>query len=138
MFLLGIHYKAENIIVMVNKYIDTEFFCDPDVNDKKRDEKILHMHDVSMKFISRYLTLGQFTGNVESPDLNSLIHECFPLLRPFLQEQRATRGCDFDPVMDSIDYDALSYHFQVIVTIDWLALFRTSELEEARRGRAIR
>ena len=138
MFLLGGHYKAENVIVMVNKYIYTEFYAEPDVNDKKRDEKIRHMHDSSMKFISRYLNLGQFTGNVESSDLSTLIHECFPLLRPFLQEQRATRGCNFDPVMDSIDYDALSYHLQVVVNIDWLALFRTSELEEARRGLAIR
>lgn len=116
----------------------TEFYADPGVDVRGREETVLRMHDSSMTFISGYLTLGRYSGNVESSDLNSLINDRFPYLRPFLQEQRATRGCNFDPVMDSVDYDALSYHLQVVTAIDWLALFRTCELEEARRGRAIR
>ena len=138
MFILGSHYKSENVIVMINKYIYTEFYAEPGVNTTKREAVLLHMHEASLKFISQYLTLGRFTGNVESSDMGTLIHECFPLLRPFLQEQRATRGCNFDPCMDSIDYDALSYHLQVVTNIDWVALFRTCSLEESRRGRAIR
>ena len=138
MFILSCHYKAENVIVMANKYMYTEFYAEPGVDVRGRDKIVLHMHNSSMKFISGYLTLGRFTGNAEATELSTLINDCFPYLRPFLQEQRATRGCNFDPVMDSIDYDALSYHLQVVTIIDWVALFRTSELEEARRGRAIR
>ena len=126
-------------MVMVNKYFYTEYFAEPSINDRKRDETIQQMHTSSMKFISNYLTLGQHDGNVQAVDMNDLVNSCFPHLRPFLQAQRAQRtGCDFDPVMESIDYDALSYHVDVVTAIDWLALFRTSELEEARRGRAIR
>ena len=138
MFILSCHYKAENVLVMINKYMYTEFYADPGVDSRNRDAVVLQMHNSSMVFISGYLTLGRFSGNVESSDLSSLVNDCFPYMRPFLQEQRATRGCNFDPVMDSIDYDALSYHLQVVTAIDWIALFRTSELEEARRGRAIR
>ena len=132
------HYKDEKVLVMVNKYFYTEFYREPDVNHPNREALVLNMHEMSMKFISKYLNLGSHDGNVHAESLNSLLHECFPYLRPFLQEQRSTRGCDLNPSMDSIDYDGLSYHLQVVTRIDWLALFRTCELEEARRGRAIR
>ena len=132
------HYKAENVLVMVNKYFYQEYFAEPSATDRNRVNIIQGMHDTSMKFISSYLTLGQHEGNVSKDDLNALVQDCFPYLRPYLQEQRATRGCNLNPSMDSIDYDALSHHLEMLTSIDWLALYRTSELEESRRGRAIR
>ena len=138
MFLMTYHFFEDNVVVMINKYFYQEFYCEPDINDSRREATILHMHNVSMKFISRYLNLGFQTGNVEAADMNNLIDECFPLLRPYLGEQRASRGGTLEASMNSIDYDALSHHLEVLTTTDWVALFRISELEESRRGRAIR
>ena len=138
MFLMSYHYCHENVIVMINKYFYQSFYVEPDVNDPDRDAKVLHMHDTSMKFIARYLNLGSRTGNVQAEEMTSLVEECFPLLRPFLAEQRASRDSSHDAEMNSIDYDALSLHLIILTTTDWLALFRICELEEARRGRAIR
>ena len=138
MFLMTYHYHQENVIVMINKYFYQSFFVEPDVNDPDRDALVLHMHDTSMKFIAKYLNLGSTSGNVQAADMDALVDECFPLLRPYLAEQRASRDSSHNAEMNSIDYDALSLHLIVLTTTDWLALFRICELEEARRGRAIR
>ena len=138
MFLMSYHYHHENVIVMINKYFYQSFYVEPDVNDPDREAKVLDMHNTSMKFVSQYLNLGCRTGNVQAEEMTALVEECFPLLRPFLAEQRASRDSNLDAGMNSIDYDALSLHLIILTTTDWLALFRICELEEARRGRAIR
>ena len=138
MFLMSYHFFPENVIVMINKYFYQTFFIEPDVNDPDRDAKVLHMHESSMKFVSRYLNLGSLTGNVQADEMDTLVDECFPLLRPFFAEQRACKDSDLGAGMNSVDYDALSLHLIVLTTTDRLALFRICELEEARRGRAIR
>ena len=138
MFLMTYHYFEENVVVMINKYFYKDFYVEPDINDQNREDKILHMHNSSMKFISKYLNLGIRDGNVQADEMESLILECFPGLKPYLGAQRASRDGNLNASMNSIDYDALSHHLDVLSTTDWVALYRICELEEARRGRAIR
>ena len=138
MFLMTYHYFEDNVIVMINRYFYQEFYSDPDINNPNREELILQMHETSMKFISRYLNLGSTTGNVQAEEMEALVTECFPLMRPYISVQRASRAGKLDASMNSIDYDALSHHLEILTSTDWVALFRICELEEARRGRAIR
>ena len=138
MFLMSYHYQQENVIVMVNKYFYKHFYLEPCMTDTSRDSKILNMHISSMKFIAGYLNLGCHTGNVLSEDFAGLVEDCFPGLVPFLMEQRACRRSNLVPSMNSVDYDALSLHLSILTTTDWVALFHIAELEENRRGRAIR
>ena len=89
-------------------------------------------------FICGYLTLSSVDGNLAAEPLKELIEKHFPRLQPFLAAQRSSRDSVLDPTAFSADYDTLSYHMKILTTTDWLALFRISELEEKRRGRAIR
>ena len=138
MFLMTYHFPQENVIVMVNKYFYQNFFKEPRLTDTARDAKILNMHESCMKFIAGYLNLGCHTGNVYPEGFSELVRDCFPGLIPFLMEQRACRRSNLEPMMNSIDYDALSLHLSILTTTDWVALFHIAELEENRRGRAIR
>ena len=138
MFIMSYHFQRENVIVMINKYFYQTFFMDPDVQDSHREEKVSAMHETSMKFIAQYLNLGSLTGNVQSAEFDELVQECFPDLQPFLMEQRSVRRENLQPSMNSVDYDALSLHLFILTTTDWMALFRVAELEENRRGRALR
>ena len=138
MFLMTYHYFDENIIVMINKYFYQEYFVDPDLNNPNREALVLDMHETSMKFIAKYLMAGSTTGNVEAFEMEALVAECFPQMRSYVGAQRASRGGTLDASRNSIDYDALSHHLDVLTATDWAALFRICELEESRRGRAIR
>ena len=138
MFLMSGHYPHDRQIVMINKYIYREFFVEPHLQDPRRTEKVIEMHNTCLKFIAGYLDSGKLDGNVQSEDMNNLVNECFPLLRFFLLQQRATRDDILDPVMNSIDYDGFRHHLDTLLATDWMAIFRIAELEEARRGRALR
>ena len=138
MFLMTYHFFEDNVIMMINRYFYQEFYAEPDINDPDREAKVLHMHETSMKFISKYIDCGDQTGNVEAAEMDALILECFPELIPYLQGKRASRNGKLESSRNSIDYDALSQHLEMLTTTDWVALFRICELEESRRGRAIR
>ena len=125
-------------MVLVNKYMYHHFYAEPDVEDEKRSTKIDDAHFSSTRFIGKYLFKGSKTCRVTSAEMEELIQAEFPGLIGFMMDTGVFGGQMPRPVDGAVDFERFSYHLDVLIPLDWLALYQTAELEERRRGLAIR
>ena len=134
----SIHYPDSRVTTMINKYFYEEYFVEPDVNDPKRSVKINGPHWSSMKFLAEYLRLCYPDAKPEPSAVKSLINQVFPDLMPYLMEQRCSRGANLKPRHVEVDFVKFGDVMEFYLSVDWLSLFHTAELEERRRGLALR
>ena len=132
------HYPDDNVSTMINKFFYETYFVEPAHDDPKRSIKINGPHWSSMKFLSEYIMLCYPDGWASSRMVQPLIEKVFPDLFPFLHAQRATRDCSLKPQSIQVDFQKFGDVMEFYLSIDWLSLFHTAELEERRRGLALR
>ena len=125
-------------MVLVNRYMYQVFYAEPSRDDPRRSEKIDAAHYNSTGFIGKYLQKASLGSNVTSAEMSELIQEYFPGLISYMMESGMFGGRMPRPLDGGVDFDRWSYHLDVLLPLDWLALYQTAELEEKRRGLAIR
>ena len=134
----SIHYPDSRLSTMINKYFYEEYFVEPDINDPDRSIKINGPHFSAVKFLAEYLMLCYPDAKPEPSAIRSLIAQVFPNLMPYLMEQPCSRGASLKPQRVEVDFNKFSNVMEFYLSIDWLSLFHTAELEERRRGLALR
>ena len=125
-------------MVLINKYIYKVAYVEPAHDDPKRGDKIDDVHFGSTAFIGNYLLRASYTCSVTGAEMDALIQKEFPGLIHFMMESglfggRMPRASD-----GVVDFDVYSYHLEVLIPLNWMSLYQTAELEEKRRGLAIR
>ena len=139
LYLLSPHYPEERVLVSINKYLYQVFFNEPDVNEPSYSSRVSGPFWSACHFISRYLIKSATTGSVDSDDLHALVQKVFPEMVPYLMTQRCLEGSGIPkPVTATVNFDGLSFHLKNLLPTDWVSLHHTAELEEKRRGLAIR
>ena len=139
---LAPHYKTGEMI-LINKYLYTVFFSEPPSDaptsgPMARDRQVLRMYFTALKFVGDYLTLGRFYSRASAVEVQGLVDAAFPDLAAYVtsygldgQNPPRARGA-------SMDYPRFERNLDVLGGTDWPAMYRVAELEERRRGRAIR
>ena len=125
-------------MVIINKYMYQVFYVEPDADDAKRLTKIDDAHFSSTRFLGKYLFLASRTCKVTSREMDDLIQAEFPGLIIYMMDSGLFGGQMPRPLDGDVDFSRFSYHLDVLIPLDWLALYQTAELEERRRGLAIR
>ena len=132
------HFKKTNEMVLINKYMYQVIYAEPSHDDPKRAEKLDDVHYGSTRFIGKYLMKASLGSKVTSSEMSDLIQEEFPGLIAYMMDNSVDGGRMPRPLDGVVDFDRWSYHLDVLLPLDWLALYQTAELEEKRRGLAIR
>lgn len=125
-------------MVLVNKYMYQVFYVEPAHDDPKRSDKIDDVHYSSTRFIGKYFTRASRTSTVSSAVMSEIIQEEFPGLIGYMMDSGMFNGRMPRPTDGVIDFDIYSYHLDVLLPLDWLAVYQIAQLEERRRGLAIR
>ena len=125
-------------MVMINKYMYTVFFAEPALDDPNRKSKCFDLQHVATKFLGIYFMHGSKTLKVTSTQMMELIDLVFPDMMDFLMSTDLFGSVRPVAIDADLDYDSYSYHLAVLLPLDWLSIYQTCELEERRRGRAIR
>ena len=130
-------------MILINKYLFSVFFEEPSPDAPSdgyhsRRRVVLRMYFTALKFIGDYLTLGRFYSRASAIEVQKLVDEAFPELSAYV----ASFGLDGTnpPRARGASMDLLKFdrNLSVLSSVDWPALYRVAELEERRRGRAIR
>ena len=132
------HFKKTSEMVLINKYMYQHFYAEPDVEAADRSIKIDDAHYSSTRFLGKYFFLASSTCKVTTAQMEALIQEEFPGLIGYLMDTGVFGGQMPRPQDGDVDFDRLSYHLEVLLPLDWLALYQTAELVERRHGLAIR
>ena len=138
MYLFTLHYQQDNVCSMINKYMYTIYFAEPEVNDPKRTLKINGPHWSASRFVAEYVMKAFPDGLVSSRQFRKLVNEIFPDLIPFLQAQRATKHTGLVPESVKVDFIKFGETLAFFTSIDWVALYHIANLEQRRRGRCVR
>ena len=131
-------------MILINKYLYSVYFAEPspdaptDGSKNSRSRQILRMYFTALKFIGDYLTLGRHYSRASAIEVQKLVDTAFPELADFV----ASYGLDGTnpPRARGASMDLLKFdrNLEVLGSTDWPALYRVAELEERRRGRAIK
>ena len=138
MYVFTQHFIQDNVCSMINKYMYTVFFAEPDVNDPKKSVKINGPHWSATRFIAEYVMLAYPDCTVSSRQFKKLMTTIFPDLIPFLLDQRATRSAGLVPEAATVDFFKFGETLAFFTSIDWVAIYHISGLEAKRRGRSVR
>ena len=137
LYILSLHFPDDPIMVMANKYMYEVFFEEPDFRTCKKAD-ISGPHWSSTRFIAEYLMSTFPSGTAESEKVEKIIKSVFPDLFPYLQGQRCCRGLDLKAKTIKVDYKAFGDTMEFFLSLDWVALHHTAELEERREAVALR
>ena len=132
------HFPHDSHMVMINKYMYTVFFAEPALDDPSRSKNLFDVHHAATKFLGIYFMHGSKSLKVTSTQMMELIDLVFPDLFDYLKDTGLFGAARPVATDAALDYDSYSYHLAVLIPLDWLSIYQTCELEERRRGRAIR
>ena len=139
MFIMGLHFKEDKVIVSINRYFFKDFFLEPEDDDPNRQSKIHKMFWRSTQFIAQYIVKACVTCKVTGAEINELTSTNFPELMPYILSLRCLQGSGIPSGETSrFDFDLLAIHLDALLPTDWLSLHHTAELIERRRGLSIR
>ena len=68
-----------------------------------------------------------------------LVDEVFPKMVPYIMSLRCLRGIKKPkPITAQVNFMTLSVHLKALLPTDWISIYHIAELEEKRRGLAIK
>ena len=89
MFLIGLHYKQNKVIVSVKRYFFKKYYLKPLADDPRHRSKISNMFWTSCRFIAGYLVKASFDCKVTREKFDALVAENFPELMPYILSLRS-------------------------------------------------